>query len=72
MTYLGRVEGNEKEIREALGAPYELANCWLKHGWFLEVSWNEGLNVSVGRALGLQLRQIDGVWTVLPKFENAR
>ena len=72
MTYLGRVVGSEIEIRNALGNPYELADCWLKLGWFLKVSWDtEGLNATVGRSLGLLLQQIDGVWTLLPRFENS-
>ena len=66
MTYLGRVQGSEIKVRQALGNPVDLPECWLEYGWFLKIPWDGDHYAAVGRANGLSLTQARGIWTVVP------
>ena len=67
MNQLGRLSESGERIREALGEPYELTDCWLKLGWFLKVPWDVELFSSVGRTHSLFLVKVGDVWTVVPE-----
>ena len=67
MNYLGKVKEGNITLREALGQPYELQDCWLTEGWFVDVPWDvEQLGV-LGRTKGLFLVKANDVWTVVPE-----
>ena len=68
-TYLGTVSGSQLEMREALGSPYGLPDCWLQVGWFLQVPWDVDTYVAIGRTHGLLMTQVEGVWTVVPNTD---